>query len=73
MKTAQEIAREWQAQMNNPRIKCPKCGSTAQPVLIYLDARSNNKDKVDEYDCGCGCHFEARFALIETKILEDAL
>jgi hypothetical protein len=70
MKTAQQIAKEWQAQMNDPRIKCPNCGSTAQPELVYLDSTSNNRDKKDDYICGCGCRFTAHFALIRTEILE---
>ena len=39
------------------RIKCPACGSTAQPELVYLDHRSNCTRKKDVYECGCGCRF----------------
>lgn len=71
-KTAVEIAREWQAQMRDPRIRCPNCGSSAQSELAYLDSASNHREKKDEYICGCGCRFVATFALIQTEILEIA-
>ncbi len=70
MKATQQIIQEWQTQMQDPRIKCPYCGSSAQAELVYFDSTSNRKDKVDEYICGCGCRFTARFALIQTEILE---
>lgn len=70
MKTAAQIAQEWQAQLRDPRIRCPNCGSSAQSELVYLDSTSNRKDKTDEYICGCGCRFSAHFALIQTDILE---
>ena len=70
MKTAQQIAQEWQAQMNDPLIKCPNCGSTAQSELVYMDPTSNRKEKKDDYICGCGCRFTARYLLVETEILE---
>lgn len=70
MKTAAQIAQEWQAQLRDPRIRCPNCGSSAQAELVYLDSTSNRKDKTDEYICGCGCRFSACFALIQTDILE---
>jgi hypothetical protein len=68
MKTAAEIAREWQAQLRDPRIRCPNCGSSAQPELVYQDNTSNQKDKKDDYICGC--RFRAHFALIQTEILD---
>ena len=52
MKTAQQIAQEWQAQMNDHRIKCPNCGSTAQVKRIHEDRNSNWKQKKDVYECG---------------------
>ena len=70
MKTAQQIAQEWQAQMNDLRIRCPNCGSSAQPELVYLDSSGNRREKKDEYICGCGCRFTARYLLVETEILE---
>ena len=70
MKTAQQIAQEWQQQMNDPRIKCPNCGSAAQHELVYLDSTSNRQEKIDEYICGCGCRFTARYLLVKTEILE---
>ena len=70
MKTVPQIAQEWQAQLRDPRIRCPNCGSSAQPELVYLDSTSNRREKTDEYICKCGCRFSARFALIQTDILE---
>lgn len=70
MKATREIVQAWQKQMNDPRIHCPNCGSSAQVELVYLDSTSNRKDKKDDYICGCGCRFTARFALIQTEILE---
>ena len=51
-------------------VKCPNCGSTAQPELVYLDSTSNRTEKKDDYICGCGCRFTARYLLVETEILE---
>ena len=51
-------------------IKCPNCGSTAQPKLIWEDRASYSTKKIKEYTCGCGCTFETIFELKETKILE---
>ena len=70
MKATREIFQEWQKQMNDPRIHCPNCGRGGQAELVYLDSTSNRRDKKDDYICGCGCRFTARFALIQTEILE---
>ena len=67
---AYEIAKKWQEEMNNPLVKCPNCGSTSQPELVYMDSSSNRKEKKDDYICGCGCRFTAKFILVETEILE---
>jgi hypothetical protein len=53
------------------RIKCPYCGSTSQPELIWEDRNSYGTKKVKEYICGCGCRFEAVFELKEINILEN--
>ena len=51
-------------------IKCPNCGSTAQTTL--MDRYHYDEGKIaEEYECGCGCYFEAIFTLAETKILEE--
>jgi hypothetical protein len=71
MKTEWQIAREWQAQMKDPRIRCPNCGSSAQAELVYQGNTSNHRDKKDDYVCGCGCRFRAHFALIQTEILSE--
>lgn len=51
------------------RIKCPNCGSTAQVELVKEDYSIYEAKKVREYNCGCGCTFEATFTLTNTKIL----
>ena len=53
------------------RIKCPNYGSSAQIELTYMNRRSYNTQKTDEYICGCGCHFEVTFEMIEVKIIKD--
>ena len=42
-------------------IKCPYCGSTAQVKLLRTDYQENGWTitRVDAYQCGCGCQFEA--------------
>ena len=70
MKTSLQIAQEWQQQMNDSRIKCPNCGSSAQPELVYQDNTSNHRDKKDDYVCGCGCRFRAHFTFVKAEILE---
>ena len=71
MKNAQEIAHEWQEQMNNSRVKCPNCGSTSQIEMVWKDNANYNTEEIKEYVCGCGCHFEATFTLTKTKIIEN--
>ena len=53
------------------RIKCPNCGSTAQPELVYFDHKSNSIRKTDVYVCGCGCRFEIVFEATEVNILKE--
>ena len=71
MKTAQQIAQEWIAQMNDHHIRCPNCGSSAQIELTYMDHRSYDTQKTDEYICGCGCHFEVTFEVTEVKVIKN--
>ena len=44
-------------------IKCPCCGSTAQPKLIDTPKHSEQGGYYYEetYSCGCGCQFIAHF------------
>lgn len=42
-------------------IKCPNCGSTAQPRKI--DQRECALTKIEKYKCGCGCNFSAVWEL----------
>jgi C4-type Zn-finger protein len=53
------------------RIKCPNCGSTAQVELVWEDYDSYSTKKIKEYNCGCGCSFEAIFELVNIKVLKD--
>ena len=40
-------------------MKCPTCGSSAQPKLINTDYRENGRtiEKICHYKCGCGTDF----------------
>lgn len=71
MKTAQQIVQEWQAQMNDHRIKCPKCGSAAQVERIHEDRNPNWKQKKDVYKCGCGQQFEIIFYMTNYNLLKS--
>ena len=43
-------------------IKCPHCGSTAQPKRVGITSVSaNGKYFCENYKCGCGCYFEALY------------
>jgi hypothetical protein len=53
------------------RVKCPNCGSTAQPKLIWEDRDSYSTKKIKEYQCGCGCVFEVIFEAKKINILEQ--
>lgn len=53
------------------RVKCPNCGSTAQPELVWEDHYSYSLRKTKEYICGCGCHFEVIFEATKVNILEN--
>jgi hypothetical protein len=53
------------------KIKCPNCGSTAQPELVWEDRGSYSIKKTKEYICGCGCRFEVIFEAKEVNILKD--
>lgn len=57
MKTAQEIVREWQAQMNDHSIKCPRCGSTTQVRQTRFDRDEEINLMVRTFECGCGTRF----------------
>lgn len=71
MKTAQQIVQEWQAQMNDHRIKCPNCGSAAQVKRIHEDRNPNWKQKKDVYECGCGQQFEIIFYMTDCNLLKS--
>lgn len=53
------------------RIKCPNCGSTAQVELTRKDWDDYSATKTNEYECGCGCHFEVIFEAKEVNILKE--
>jgi transposase-like protein len=43
-------------------IKCPHCGSTAQPKRVGITSVSaNGKYFCENYKCSCGCYFEALY------------
>ena len=71
MKTAQEIVREWQAQMNDHSIKCPRCGSADRVERIHEDRKSNWKQRTDVYECGCGQQFEIIFYVTGYNLLKS--
>ena len=49
-------------------IKCPHCGSTAQPKQKHRALVSENGRYFSEvYECGCGCVFEALFPRVEVE------
>ena len=49
-------------------IKCPHCGSTAQPKQRGKATVSDNgKYFCEVYECGCGCAFEALFPRVEVE------
>ena len=51
------------------RVKCPKCGSTAQPKHMYTWNFADIKKGIAKgYRCGCGCTFEHRYALVDIRI-----
>ena len=50
-------------------MKCPNCGSTAQPLLIDHETYVW-KEIVSVYliyECGCGCRFASRLEADRTK------
>lgn len=51
-------------------IRCPYCGSTAQVKLTW-EERFGEKDlqHTKEFECGCGCVFEAIYTVSSIKIL----
>ena len=52
------------------RIKCPRCGSTAQVECIYLDTRSETQ-KTDDYACRCGCVFSVTYEVCSVDIQDE--
>ena len=49
-------------------IKCPHCGSTAQPRRVGITSTSaNGRYFVEQYKCGCDCRFEALFPRVEVE------
>jgi hypothetical protein len=43
-------------------IKCPHCGSSAQPKRVTGPLISDNEIYFYEvYECGCGCRFEVLY------------
>jgi hypothetical protein len=53
------------------RIKCPNCGSTTKPELVWEDRNSNYTRKTDVYECGCGQRFEVIFDMSGYNLLKE--
>ena len=51
-------------------IKCPFCGSAAQPKIKNQVAYDNNNSIKIEYECGCGCMFEVVAAIQNARLLD---
>jgi hypothetical protein len=50
-------------------IKCPHCGSTAQPKLNTPPSVYGTGLVITTHKCGCGCVFERRYQLTEIRIV----
>ena len=53
------------------KIKCPKCGSSAQPKKVSSFSWQTahlSKGKTDNYVCGCGCKFMAKYKLEKVEV-----
>jgi hypothetical protein len=49
-------------------VKCPHCGSTAQPKQRgTVTVSDNGRYFCEVYQCGCGCTFEALFPRVEVE------
>lgn len=47
-------------------IRCPHCGSTAQPKPIGTPTLSDNKEVLsDRFRCGCGCQFVVDYVRVD--------
>ena len=54
------------------KIKCPKCGSTAQPKISTPPSVYKKGNLiVTTHKCGCGCVFQRHYTIIEVKIMDD--
>lgn len=55
-------------------IKCPNCGSTAQPEVIATDYIEDGWtiNRITTYQCGCGCQFKAS-AMFESDGIEEVI
>lgn len=51
-------------------IRCPYCGSTAQVKLTWEEPfAEKDTEHIREFECGCGCVFEATYTVSNIKIL----
>lgn len=51
-------------------IKCPNCGSAAQPKLVFTDDEDRPVEAIcKEYECGCGCEFRIIYKVSSIKII----
>ena len=50
-------------------VKCPNCGSTAQPKLVTPPRLYNDIDAIKlQRKCGCGCVYNVWYTLAEVRI-----
>lgn len=51
-------------------IKCPNCGSTAQPKLVASPHLYSDIDAIKiQRKCGCGCVYNVWYTLAEVRIV----
>ena len=51
-------------------IKCPNCGSTAQPKLVASPHLYPDIDAIKiQRKCGCGCFYNVWYTLAEVRIV----
>ena len=52
-------------------VRCPNCGSTAQVRLARIMRSGKHNERIEEYNCGCGCHFKATYTLARIEITKN--
>ena len=53
-------------------MRCPNCGSTSQPKLLWCDDSEILLNYIyKDYKCGCGCRFRIEYAVNAVKVIEN--